>query len=371
MSSITFDKNLQLHRERRNALTARNDHGIRVATLGGGTGLANLLRGLKKYVRPRDQMTAFPALVESISAIVAVTDDGGSSGRLRKELNMIPPGDIRNCITALSEDDALLPRLFEHRFRSGEGLDGHSLGNLFLSALTSMTGNFAEAVEQCAEILAISGRVYPATNSDVQVEAIMEDGRRVRGETNITASTGRILQIELVPSGARALPQAIEAICAADIITIGPGSLFTSLVPNLLVEDIAQAVSASPAPKVLICNLMTQANETIGLSAADHVRVLHEHARRNFIDYAFVNTRPASKKLKAKYAQSGCDEIKLECGAMESLGLKVVRGDYLEEVDGIARHARDRVVHDLLRLASRTKSMNPMFQTEDAISRVA
>lgn len=340
-------------------------------TLGGGTGLANLLRGLKKRARPPGQMNSFPAVIDSICAIVAVTDDGGSSGRLRRELKMIPPGDIRNCITALSEDEALLPRLFEHRFSSGEGLDGHSLGNLFLTALTSMTGDFAEAVEQCAEILAIRGHVYPATNSDVHLEAIMADGKRVHGETSITASPGRIVQVQLVPSGARALPHAIEAICSADLITIGPGSLFTSLVPNLLVEDIAQAVVVSPAPKVLICNLMTQANETIGLTAADHVRVLHEHARRNFIDYVMVNTKPATSELIERYAQSGSSQIKLDCQALELVGLKVVQGDYLEEIDGIARHVRDRVVDDLLRLAGRAQFRASMFRTEEATSRVA
>jgi len=326
---------------------------IRVVAFGGGTGLANLLKGLKRYVRAPNRMGAFARVIDNLCAVVAVTDDGGSSGRLRKELNMLPPGDIRNCIAALSEDHGLLPRLFQHRFRSGTGLDGHSFGNLFLTALTSITGDFAEAVRQCSEILAISGHVYPATNSDVQVEAIMSDGNRVRGETHITASTGRIVEIQLVPAEARALPQTIEAIACADLITIGPGSLFTSLVPNLLVEGIPEALATSRASRVLICNLMTQANESIGLTASDHVRVLHRHARVEFIDYVMLNTKPASPELKARYAQQGCSQINADFEAREAFGLKVILGDYLEEVDGIARHDTERVASDLLRLAKR------------------
>jgi uncharacterized cofD-like protein len=238
MKTSVLDDTSEQARGTQKPLSRRRDRAIRVVALGGGTGLANLLKGLKRYMRPPGGMSTFAGIIDSLCAVVAVTDDGGSSGRLRKELNVLPPGDIRNCITALSEDQALLPRLFQHRFRSGTGLDGHSFGNLFLTALTSITGDFAEAVRQCSEILAISGHVYPATNSDVQVEAIMSDGNRVRGETHITASTGRIVEIQLVPADARAIPQTIEAIACADLITIGPGSLFTSLVPNLLVDNL-------------------------------------------------------------------------------------------------------------------------------------
>src|SRR6201988_4197624 len=250
--------------------------GLRVVAIGGGTGLACLLRGLKRYVTPpgdrsltqtrskKDQPT-----IDDLSAIVAVSDDGGSSGRLRKELNMLPPGDVRNCIVALSEDEDLLSQLFRHRFAKGSGLEGHSFGNLFLAALTSLTSDFSEAVRLSSEILLTRGHIYPDTTSNIELEALMEDGTGVRGETNIPASKGRIRELFLVPPDVGPMPQTLEAFANADLITIGPGWLFTSLIPNRLVRGIAHAIVESPATKVYICNLMTQANESLGLTAAD------------------------------------------------------------------------------------------------------
>src|SRR5437016_9236047 len=237
----------------------RSRRELRVVAIGGGTGLSTLLKGLKKYTvsslsEPR---------ISQLCAVVTVSDDGGSSGRLRKEFNMLPPGDVRNCIVALSEDEALLSRLFQHRFSRGSGLEGHSFGNLFLAALTSITSDFAEAVRLSAEILFTRGHIFPATTSNVELEALMEDGSRVRGETKITASKGRIKELVLVPPDVRPLPQTLEAIANANLITIGPGSLFTSLIPNLLVRGIPQAIVESPATKVFVCNLMTQANESL------------------------------------------------------------------------------------------------------------
>ena len=323
---------------------------IRVVALGGGTGLANLLTGLKQYVH-----TCAGASVGGIAnlcAVVTVTDDGGSSGRLRKEFNILPPGDIRNCIAALSEDAALLSHLFQHRFHAGAGLSGHSFGNLFLTALTTITGDFAEAVKQSSEILATRGHIYPSTVSDVQLEALMADGTRVVGETNITASTGRIVEIHLNPPDVRPLPQTLDAIANADLITIGPGSLFTSLVPNLLVHGIPEAIASSRAVKAFVCNLMTEANESLGLSAADHIRVLNSHARLPLVDYAIVNQTPVPSALKAKYAAAGGSPIDVDVAAMESLGVTVILGDYLETNQGVARHATDRVTRDLLQLCT-------------------
>ena len=329
--------------------------GFRVLAIGGGTGLANLLKGLKQYVRTMDDsISALEPRITELSAVVTVTDDGGSSGRLRKECNMLPPGDIRNCIAALSEDEALLSRLFQHRFQAGSNLNGHSFGNLFLAALTAITGDFAEAVKQSSEILATRGHIYPSTASDVQLEAVMADGTRVGGETNITASTGRIKDLHLVPPDVQPLPQTLAAIASADLITIGPGSLFTSLVPNLLVHGIPEAVAASPAVKVLVCNLMTEANESLGLSAADHIQVLTNHARTRILDYALVNATPASAELKIKYAEEHASQIVADVDGIEALGVNVILGDYLEEVDGVARHATDRVSRDLLRLLRHT-----------------
>ena len=332
--------------------TPANGRSLKVVAIGGGTGLSTLLKGLKSYVIPSGTAEPVPDrhLISELSAVVTVSDDGGSSGRLRKEFNMLPPGDIRNCIVALSEDEALLSRLFQHRFRQGSGLEGHSFGNLFLAALTSITSDFAEAVRLSAEILLTRGHIFPATTSNVELEAFMEDGTRVRGETRITASKGRIKELVLVPADVKPMPQTLEAIASADLITIGPGSLFTSLIPNLLVQGISQAVVESPAIKVYICNLMTQANESLGLTAADHIRALDQHAGRRIFDYALVNRTPASSNLKAQYALEGASQIVADLEAIEAMGVCPVLGDYLEEA-GVARHDNARVARDLLGLA--------------------
>jgi uncharacterized cofD-like protein len=329
---------------------------LQVVAIGGGTGLSTLLKGLKSYVATPGAAAAAlpPALIHELSAVVTVSDDGGSSGRLRKELNMLPPGDIRNCIVALSEDEALLSRLFQHRFRQGSGLEGHSFGNLFLAALTSITSDFAEAVRLSAEILLTRGHIFPATTSNVELEALMEDGSRVRGETRITASKGRIKELVLVPPDVKPMPQTLEAIASANVITIGPGSLFTSLIPNLLVQGISQAIAESPAIKVYICNLMTQANESLGLTAADHIRALDQHAGHRIFDYALVNRTPASPELKAKYALEGASQIVADLEAIEGMGVCAVLGDYLEEA-GVARHNNERVASDLIELAIQSR----------------
>jgi len=327
--------------------------GLRVVAIGGGTGLSTLLKGLKRFVvAPAELLSAPPdtATIGNLSAVVTVSDDGGSSGRLRKELNMLPPGDIRNCIVALSEDEALLSKLFRHRFDKGSGLEGHSFGNLFLAALTSLTSDFSEAVRLSSEILLTRGHIYPATTSNIELEALMEDGTRVRGETKITASKGRIRELFLVPPDVGPMPQTLEAIAHADLITLGPGSLFTSLIPNLLVRGIPQAIIESPATKVYICNLMTQANESLGLSAADHIRALQRHAQKQFFDFALINRTPVSNEMKAKYALEGACQIVNDLDAIEALGVIPVLGDYLEEA-GVARHNTARVARDVMQLA--------------------
>lgn len=328
--------------------------GLRVVAIGGGTGLSTLLKGLKRYVLSATEVPCpepGSAVIRDLSAVVTVSDDGGSSGRLRKELNMLPPGDIRNCIVALSEDEALLSKLFRHRFEKGSGLEGHSFGNLFLAALTSLTSDFSEAVRLSSEILLTRGHIYPATTSNVELEALMEDGTRVRGETKITASKGRIRELFLIPADVGPMPQTLEAIANADLITIGPGSLFTSLIPNLLVRGISQAIVESKATKVYICNLMTQANESLGLTAADHIRALNGHAQEQIFDYALINRPPVSDQMKAKYALEGACQIVSDLEAIEALGVIPVLGDYLEE-DGVARHNTARVARDLMNVAA-------------------
>jgi uncharacterized cofD-like protein len=329
---------------------------VKAVAMGGGTGLSTLLHGLKRYVFvPGEPIPADIPCISDLSAIVTVSDDGGSSGRLRKELNLPAPGDIRNCIVALSEEEALLSRLFQYRFPPGEGLGGHSFGNLFLSAMSAITNDFSQAVEASAAILATRGNIYPATTSNAQLYAIMDDGSFVRGETNITASDRRIVELRMTPEDAKPLPKTLEAIENADLITIGPGSLFTSLVPNLLVRDVSKAIAHSRAVKVYVCNLMTQANESLDLTASDHIRALYKHAHYEFFDYALVNRTPASPELSAKYAEKRQSQIEPDVEQIRALGVKPVLGEYMTEevhpTEGlIARHDTVRVAQDLLRL---------------------
>src|SRR5271166_749130 len=330
---------------------------LRVVAMGGGTGLSTLLHGLKQHVtlageEPFDRVLPF---ISDLSAIVTVSDDGGSSGRLRKELNVPPPGDIRNCIVALAEKEALLSRLFQYRFKAGEGLEGHSFGNLFLSAMTDITGDFSQAVKHAAAILATRGNIFPATTSNAQLYAIMDDGTVVRGETNITASNRRITELRMAPVNAKPAAAALQAIESADLITIGPGSLFTSLVPNLLVRDLSTAIKNSRATKVYVCNLMTQANESLGLTASDHIRALYNHAHHEFFDHALVNRTPASPELVLKYAEKQQAQIEADVDRIEALGVKPILGEYLLEAmdpkEGlIARHDTHQVANDLLQL---------------------
>jgi len=330
---------------------------LKVVAMGGGTGLSTLLHGLKQHVvlpseTPYDRTLPF---ISDLSAVVTVSDDGGSSGRLRKELNVPPPGDIRNCIVALSEKEALLSRLFQYRFKAGEGLEGHSFGNLFLSAMTDITGDFSEAVKLAAAILATRGNIYPATTSNAQIYAVMDDGSVVRGETNITASQRRIVELRMAPMNARPARAALDAIENAGLITIGPGSLFTSLVPNLLVRDLSKAIKDSQATKVYVCNLMTQANESLGLSASQHIEAIYKHARHEFFDYALVNETAASATMTKKYDEKQQSQIVVDADRIEALGVKPILGDYLaEELDPneglIARHETHHMAHDLLQL---------------------
>jgi uncharacterized cofD-like protein len=310
------------------------DHSpLRVVAIGGGTGLSSVLEGLKHYARPTGPAT--PAV--DITAIVTVTDDGGSSGRLRREFDVLPPGDIRNCMVALSEDSALLSRLFQYRFQSGRGLKGHSFGNLFLMALTQILGDFPDAVKASSEVLKIAGRIYPSTTANVSLEATLANGAVIVGETQISRSKHRIQSIRLRPRKVRPMPAALTAIAEADVITLGPGSLFTSIVPNLLVEGIAAAIRSSPALKCYFVNLMWQPGETDEFRASDHVRALHRHAGGKFLDYAVVNVRPITSALKKRYARQAALPVENDIDALMKMGLKVVAGNLSSDTDKI-RH---------------------------------
>jgi uncharacterized cofD-like protein len=334
---------------------------LRVVAIGGGTGLSTLLRGLKRYVAtpvgtqplsdPNCKDT--PCLIRDLAAVVTVTDDGGSSGRLREDFKMLPPGDIRNCMVALSEDELLLSRLFQFRFDQGE-LQGHSFGNLFLAALSHITGgDFAQAVQMSSQILATRGRIYPATNTNVTLAARMEDGSIVSGETSITASKQRIVELIMNPSDAPPLPETLEAIANADLITMGPGSLYTSLITNLLVPGIPQAMAASRATRIYICNLMTQANESLGLTASQHIERILEHAgttNQPIFDYALINTAPISPTLLAQYAREGQTPIEADLDRVRALGVEPVTGNFVHEGD-VLRHDYDKVTEAILKIA--------------------
>ncbi len=345
--------------------------GLRVVAIGGGTGLSTLLRGLKRYVaapavarRASDARRAAdagcadgPCLISDLAAVVTVTDDGGSSGRLREDLKMLPPGDVRNCMVALSEDEALLSKLFRYRFDQGE-LQGHSFGNLFVAALSHITGDFAQAVQMSSQILATRGRIYPATNTDVTLAACMDDGSIVRGETNITASRLSIHQLMMEPPDAPPLPETLEAIAAADLITLGPGSLYTSLITNLLVHGIPEALAASQATRVYVCNLMTQANESLGLTASQHIERIMRHCAspgfevtRPIFDYTLINTAPISAAAMDQYAREGQAPIEADLDRVRALGVEPVTGNFLHEGD-VLRHDYDKVAETMLRLVT-------------------
>jgi len=331
----------------RTILNPKNADGpLRVVSIGGGTGLSTLLHGLKQYVRGRG-VRNWPL---DIAAIVTVSDDGGSSGRLRREFDVLPPGDIRNCLVALSEDEGLLSRLFQYRFDAGRGLKGHSFGNLFLTALTRITGDFPEAVKESSEVLAIKGHIYPATGDNVALEAILENGKRVLGETKISKSRRRIVSVRLRPRSCRPLPDTLAAIAQADVITLGPGSLFTSVIPNLLVSGIAKAIQRSPAVKAYFVNLMWQPGETTNFTASDHIGAIHRHADCKLLDYAVLNTRKIQPALLRRYARQESAPVKNDFKEIAALGVKVVCGDYVQE-SGLVRHNSDAIAAIAIELA--------------------
>lgn len=337
----------------KNHLFSEISQGLNLVAIGGGNGLSTLLSGLKKFVG--ESMTK-PTWIKKLSAIVAVSDDGGSSGRLRDELQMLPPGDIRNCMVALSEDSLLLSKLFQHRFRGSGELGGHSFGNLFLAALSEITGDFAEAVKLSSEILASKGHIYPATVADVRLTAELVDGTIVRGETNISKFGNSIKRLKLEPEDCHPLPEVLAAIYEADIITVGPGSLFTSLLPPILVKGVSEAIAASFATKIFVCNLMTQPGETDGFSARRHLEIVKEYAPDIEFDYVIVNNHPISKAQEALYTSEGAQQI----GLHESISpttiekAQIIYGNLLDEGKKV-RHHSDRLANVVLLCALQPK----------------
>jgi uncharacterized cofD-like protein len=310
--------------------------GYRIVAVGGGTGLSTLLRGLKRYTH-------------NLTAVVTVSDDGGSSGRLQKELGILPPGDLRNCLVALADDEALVTDLFQYRFHEGDGLSGHSFGNLFLAAMTGVTGNFDRAVKESSRVLNIKGRVLPATLAVTWLRGTMEDGTVIEGETAITSARQKIESISLEPEHPAPLAEVIEAIRGADAVVLGPGSLYTSIIPNLLVDRIAREIETSNAVKIYISNVMTQPGETDDFTAARHVEALLAHAGAKVCDYAIVNSQPP-RRLRDLYAEEGQVWVEPGLEHIERLGVRPVLADVLAETTNV-RHDPEKladVVVDLI-----------------------
>jgi uncharacterized cofD-like protein len=319
---------------------------MNIVAIGGGTGLSQLLSGLKQHVRTDAPSRNWPDTlsIHDLTAIVTVTDDGGSSGRLRDEFQMLPPGDIRKCLVALSEDERLMSRLFKYRFQRGGELQGHSFGNLFLTALTSVTGDFLEAIRLSSEVLAIKGRILPSTMSDVHLVGELENGTLLFGESQVGRSPLRISKIAIFPERCDPLPETLEAIANADVITLGPGSLYTSLLPNLLVNGIPEAIRQSSAVKIYIGNIMTQPGETFGFSAADHLRAVIEHCTDFPFSYFLCNLTPISVSQREKYLAEKAVQIEIDMEEIARLGTSVVLKDLLAE-------DQDKVRHDPLKLS--------------------
>jgi uncharacterized cofD-like protein len=310
--------------------------------LGGGTGLSTVLRGLKQHIGDPKRRIERP--ISDLAAVVTVTDDGGSSGRLRRDYRVLPPGDIRNCMVALSKDEDLLGKLFQYRFSEGRGLAGHSFGNLFLIALTNITGDFPEAVRVSSQVLATRGRIFPSTTQNVTLEAELEDGSVVAGETRISRSKQRIRRIHLVPRRVRPLAEVLAAFHDADLILVGPGSLYTSIIPNLLVEGVTKAIARSSAKCVYIANLMTQPGETEHYSVADHIRAIYDHTRVRMFDCAVINRTPASPEMLRRYRAQGAEIVKPSLGELKRMGLPYITADLLQQ--------RGKIRHDTARLAN-------------------
>lgn len=311
--------------------------GENVVAIGGGTGLSTMLRGLKEYS-------------SNITAVVTMADDGGSSGVLR-ESGMLPPGDLRNCMAALAEAEPLMMELFQHRFEGMGALKGHSFGNLVVAALCEMTGDFEQAVRQTSRVLAIRGRVLPSTLDDVRLGARLEDGTEIIGQSRVNKARG-IYQAFLVPDTPRALPGVLEAIKDADVIIIGPGSLFTSIIPNLLVPEIAQAIRQSQAPKIYVCNVMTQPGETSGFKASDHVKAIIRHIGQGVITHALVNNGHVDERVLERYRATGAEYVEPDEDAIAMLGVRPLHGNFVN-ITNLVRHDPQKLAATIFRLVAK------------------
>lgn len=314
--------------------------GPAITVVGGGHGLSVLLRGIKQAT-------------SNVTAVVTVADDGGSSGRLRQDLGMIPPGDLRNCLVALADTEPLMEKLFQHRFEGSSELSGHSFGNLFIAAMTQVTGDVETALKESSKVLAVKGQVLPASKEFVRLDAIMEDGTVVCGESQIPEAHKRIHRVKLYPEHAEAVQSSLDAIRNAEAIVLGPGSLYTSVIPNLLVEGIGDAICRSKAVKIYICNVMTQPGETDGYTASMHVKAIMDHAGRNAVDYVIVNSTPVPEDLKRKYAETGAYPVVVDDDALNQLGVGIIKADLITSKDAI-HHDPKKLCDSVMRVVYET-----------------
>lgn len=314
--------------------------GPAITVVGGGHGLSVLLRGIKQAT-------------SNVTAVVTVADDGGSSGRLRQDLGMIPPGDLRNCLVALADTEPLMEKLFQHRFEGSSELSGHSFGNLFIAAMTQVTGDVETALKESSKVLAVKGQVLPASKEFVRLDAIMEDGTVVCGESQIPEAHKRIHRVKLYPEYAEAVQSSLDAIRNAEAIVLGPGSLYTSVIPNLLVEGIGDAICRSKAVKIYICNVMTQPGETDGYTASMHVKAIMDHAGRNAVDYVIVNSTPVPEDLKRKYAETGAYPVVVDDDALNQLGVGIIKADLITSKDAI-HHDPKKLCDSVMRVVYET-----------------
>ncbi|TYZ27557.1 YvcK family protein [Selenomonas caprae] len=313
--------------------------GPTVTVVGGGHGLSVLLRGIK-------------SATSNVTAVVTVADDGGSSGRLREELGIIPPGDLRNCLVALADTEPLMEKLFQYRFRGKSELAGHSFGNLFIAAMNEVTGDVEKALQESSKVLAVKGQVLPASKEHVRLDAIMEDGTVVEGESHIPEVQKRIHRVRLFPENPQPVQSALAALTAADAIILGPGSLYTSIMPNLLVSGVAEALRKSKAVKIYICNVMTQPGETDGYTASMHAKAIIDHGGKGVIDYMLVNSHPISSEMQAYYAEKGAYPVEVDEEAINALGIGFVKADIINESD-VIRHDPDKLCRSVMKMVYR------------------
>jgi uncharacterized cofD-like protein len=313
------------------------ERGPNIVTIGGGTGLSVLLEGLREYT-------------SNIGAVVTVADDGGSSGRLRRQFDILPPGDIRNCLVALADAPALMRKLFQFRFGTSSEFSGHSFGNLFITVMTQLTGDFDKAIKESSKVLAIRGQVIPSTLNNVVLVARHKDGSITEGEASIPQAKRPIQKVWLKPEGSQATSESLQAIREAAIIVLGPGSLYTSIIPNLLVKDICEAIVASDAVKVYVCNIMTQPGETDGHTASDHLKVLINHTHPKIVDYCLVNSGSISQELRQRYKQDGSYPVVADTSKIRNMGYRVIEENVITVFDSFIRHDPIKLSHIILGL---------------------